>query len=117
MPIRNGYADEVIIITSGEKMALFAAKNIKEAVAAFHIRNNVDLMGVILNQRNVPNEREIVEDFVAEQGTRLIGVVPRDDAIQLYENQNMTVIEGDVNLSISKKILEIADSIIRNEFE
>ncbi len=116
MPIRNGYADEVIIITSGEKMALFAAKNIKEAVDAFHIRNNVDLMGVILNKRNVPNERQILDDFVSEQGTKLIGIVPRDDAVQLYENQNMTVIEGDPTLNISKTILDIADRIISRDF-
>ena len=29
MPLRNGYADEVMIVTSGEKMALFAAGNIR----------------------------------------------------------------------------------------
>ena len=34
-PIREGYADHVIIVTSGEKMALYAAGNIERAVANF----------------------------------------------------------------------------------
>ena len=31
-PIREGYAEDVVIVTSGEKMALFAANNICSAV-------------------------------------------------------------------------------------
>lgn len=117
MPIRNGYADEVIIVTSGEKMALFAAENIKKAVDAFHIRNRVNLMGILLNQRNVPDEKEIVRNFVRRHKTRLIGIVPRNDNVQIYENQNKTVIEGDVNLPISQTILEIAKKIVNKSFE
>jgi nitrogenase iron protein NifH len=114
MPIRNGYADEVIIVTSGEKMALFAAGNIKMAVDNFKERNNVNLLGVILNKRNVPDEDMIVKEFVCRADTGLIGVVPRDSNIQKYENQNMTVIEGDRTLDISLKISEIAKKIIES---
>ena len=32
MPIRNGYADEVYIVTSGEMMSMYAASNISTAV-------------------------------------------------------------------------------------
>ena len=34
-PIRKGYADDVLIVTSGEKMALYAANNIATAVENF----------------------------------------------------------------------------------
>ena len=34
-PIREGYAEQVLIVTSGEKMALYAANNINTAVAKF----------------------------------------------------------------------------------
>ena len=34
-PIREGYADKVLIVTSGEKMALYAANNISSAVRNF----------------------------------------------------------------------------------
>ena len=35
MPIRGGYADHVLIVTSGEMMALFAADNIAHAIKNF----------------------------------------------------------------------------------
>ena len=37
-PIREGYANEILIVTSGEKMALYAANNIKTAVDNFEDR-------------------------------------------------------------------------------
>ena len=38
-PIREGYASKVLIVTSGEKMALYAANNINSAVKNFADRN------------------------------------------------------------------------------
>ena len=37
-PIRDGYADEIFIVTSGEKIALYAAANIIKAVENFESR-------------------------------------------------------------------------------
>ena len=37
-PIREGYAEKVLIVTSGEKMALYAANNINTAVEDFEDR-------------------------------------------------------------------------------
>ncbi|MEW9121966.1 MAG: AAA family ATPase [Thermotaleaceae bacterium] len=112
MPIRNGYADEVIIVTSGEKMALFAAGNIKMAVDSYQDKNYAKLLGVILNKRNIDKEEEILQDFVLRADTQLIGIVERDGSIQKYENMNKTVIEGDITLPISQNILHIANKII-----
>ncbi len=112
MPMRNGYADEVVIVTSGEKMALFAAGNIQTAVENFRERNGVELLGVILNKRNVADEEQIVRDFVKQSGTELIGIVERDGNIQTYENRCQTVIQGDPTLPISLNFMEIADRII-----
>lgn len=95
-------------------MAIFAAGNIKMAIDNFKERNNVNLLGVILNKRNVENEEKIVNDFIEKIDSNLIGVVPRDGNIQKFENNNMTVIEGDKDLDISKKIREIALKIIRS---
>ena len=53
MPIRNGYARDVYIVTSGEKMALYAAANIGTAVEQFKRRSYARLGGIILNRRNV----------------------------------------------------------------
>ena len=52
-PIREGYADKVLIVTSGEKMALYAANNISSAVRNFEDRSYARVFGIVLNHRNV----------------------------------------------------------------
>ena len=51
VPIREGYADEVLIVTSGEKMALYAANNITTAVKNFEDRSYAKVRGILLNRR------------------------------------------------------------------
>lgn len=111
-PIRDGYADEVLIVTSGEKMALFAARNIIMAVDNFKDRGYANVKGILLNRRNVENEEELVRKMAEEAGIEIIGDIPRDPAVQIYENKNQTVIEGDPSLSISHTIMEIARKLI-----
>lgn len=111
-PIRNNYADEVIIITSGEKMSLFAARNIYMAVENFRERDYATVRGIILNRRNIENEEEYVKKFAEEAEIPIIGDLPRDKAVQIYENQNMTVVQGDPELDISKRIMAIARTLI-----
>lgn len=112
MPIRNGYADEVIIVTSGEKMSLYAAANIKKALDAFSTKKYGKLKGIILNKRNIADEDGIVREFADNIGSRILGIVPRDENIQNFEKDYKTVIQGDAELPVSKIIFEIADCII-----
>jgi len=111
-PIREGYAEHVLIVTSGEKMALYAANNICSAVENFADRGYADVAGVILNRRNIPGEEDKVRNFAAEKGLEIIGDIPRSDEINQYEEQGMTVIEGDPDLPISRKFKEIAEKLL-----
>lgn len=110
-PIRDNYADEVIIVTSGEKMSLFAANNIYQAVENFKDSNYARVRGVILNKRNVPDEERLVDEFLQRYDLSLLGTIPRDNAIPYYENQNKTVIEGESSLPIAEIIREIVEKL------
>jgi nitrogenase iron protein NifH len=94
MPLRKGYAKEICIVTSGEKMSLFAAKNIARAVEQFKGRGYAQLKGLILNARGVPNEAGLVQAAAEEMGTGVIIEIPRDSTVQFCEERNVTVIEG-----------------------
>jgi len=94
MPLRKGYAEEVYIVTSGEKMSLFAAKNIAKSIEQFKDRGYARLMGIILNSRGVPNELAIVKQTADELETEIIIQIPRDPTVQYCEDKNQTVIEG-----------------------
>lgn len=93
MPIRQGYADHVLIVTSGEKMSLYAAANIAQAVKDFSSKGYALLGGLVLNEKNVPGERMLVENAAAEIGTSIFHAIPRCDIVQEAENNGKTVIE------------------------
>ncbi len=111
-PIREGYAQRVLIVTSGEKMALYAANNINSAVKNFEDRGYARVEGIILNRRNVPDELQKVKDFADGAGLRIVGVIPRSDEINHFEDQGKTVIEGDPSLPISQTFLDLAKRLL-----
>ena len=93
MPIREGYAKEVFIVSSGEMMSLYAANNIAQAIKNFGRRGYARLGGLILNAKNIENERAIVEKAVEEIGTEVIAYVPRCGDIQKAESRGGTIFE------------------------
>lgn len=114
-PIREGYADKVLIVTSGEKMALYAAENISSAVRCFEERSYAQVFGIVLNHRNVENEKEKVQAFSERIGVPIVGEVPRSDEIIHWEEQGKTVIEGDSASEISKCFFDLAELLWKEE--
>ena len=114
-PIREGYAEKVLIVTSGEKMALYAANNINAAVENFADRGYAKVGGIILNRRNVPDEEKKVEAFARERGLSIVADIPRSDDINRFEDEGKTVIEGDAGLFVSRKFIELAEKLLNEE--
>ena len=114
-PIREGYAEKVLIVTSGEKMALYAANNISSAVRNFEDRSYARVFGIVLNHRNVENEMEKVQAFSEKIGVPSVGEVPRSDEIIRWEDQGKTVIEGNPDSEISKCFFDLAELLLKEE--
>ena len=111
-PIREGYAEKVLIVTSGEKMA---ANNISSAVRNFEDRSYARIFGIVLNHRNVENETEKVNAFAEKNNIPVVGEIPRSDEIIRWEDQGKTVIEGDENSEISEKFFALARKLLESE--
>ena len=94
MPMRDGYADKVFIITSGENMAIHAAANIAMAVENFQSRGYATLGGLILNRRDVKNEQEKVEELAADVHSKIVGSLSRSETVQAAEELHKTVVEA-----------------------
>ena len=114
-PIREGYAEKVLIVTSGEKMALYAANNINTAVENFEDRGYARVAGIILNHRNVPGETEKVQAFADERGLPIVADIPRSDDISRYEDEGKTVVEGDPSIEVSRRFLDLAARLSAGE--
>lgn len=107
-PLREKFANEVYIVTSGEYLSLYAANNIAKGLENL----NVNLGGIIGNSREVENEEEIISKFARTIGSRLIGFVPRSGVVRYCENLGKTVVEcaptdrqADAYRTLSKAIL------------
>lgn len=94
MPLRSGYARDVFIVTSGEKMSLYAAANIALAIDNFKGRNYARLSGLIQNSRNVKDEEKLVSEMAEELKVPVSGIIPRDGLVQLAEEMNTTVVSA-----------------------
>ena len=112
MPIRDGYAEHVFIVTSGEMMALFAASNISSAVDNFKHRGYAKVSGIVLNERKVKNEKELVEQFAREEGHSVIQNIRRSDAVQKAEALGQTVIEALPEAEIAEDYRVLAAKIV-----
>ena len=113
MPIRGGYAREVFIVSSGEMMSLYAANNIAQAIRNFGKRGYARLTGLILNAKNIENEREIVEKACGEIGTDIVQYVPRSPEIQKAESQGGTVFECLEESAMQKVYAALAEEVLR----
>ncbi len=112
MPIRGGYAKDVFIVTSGEKMALFAAKNIAKALSNFKNRGYAKLAGIILNSRNVKDEGALVQSVADEIGTSITQVLSRSDTVQMAEEANGTVVDLFPESAMAQEYLALAERVL-----
>ena len=115
MPLRDGKAQEVYIVASGEMMAIYAANNICKGLLKYAKQSGVRLGGIICNSRNVDREKEFLEEFTASIGTQMIHFVPRDNIVQKAEFNKKTVTEYDETQNQAKEYSELAEKIINNQ--
>ena len=94
VPMREGYAQKVFIVTSGENMAIHAGANIAMVVENFRDRGYASLGGIILNRRGVKNEDEKVAELAGDINSRIVGVLDRSDTVQDAEELGKTVMEA-----------------------
>ena len=115
VPIREGYASEIYIVSSGELMSLYAANNIAKGVRRFAERGAVKLGGIIGNGRDVLRERELLEAFAARIGTQLITYIPRSRAVHEAEIHRQTLIAYAPDSEQAQHYTALAQAIDTNE--
>lgn len=111
VPLREDFADEVYIVTSGEYMALYAANNISKGIKK--LKGN--LGGIICNCRGIHREVEIVGEFAHRIGSQITGVIPRSELVQESEIDAKTVVEKFPDSEQAQKYFEISKTISNNQ--
>lgn len=115
MPIREGKAQEIYIVVSGEMMAMYAANNIARGVLKYAHSGGVRLGGLICNSRNTDREVDLIEALAKKLNTQMIHFVPRDNVVQHAELRRMTVNEYAPDSKQAGEYAQLADKIINNK--
>ncbi len=114
MPIREGKAQEIYIVTSGEMMAMYAANNISRGVLKYAHTGGVRLGGLICNSRKTDREHELISTLAERLSTQMIHFVPRDNIVQHAELRRMTVAEYAPESAQADEYRILGDKIINN---
>jgi len=115
MPIRDGKAQEIYIVCSGEMMAMYAANNICKGIMKYAESGGVRLGGLICNSRNTDREADLITELASKLGTQMIYFVPRDNDVQRAEINRKTVIEWDGSVPQADQYRGLAKAIDENE--
>jgi len=115
MPIREGKAEEIYIVASGEMMAMYAANNISKGIRKFADTGGTRLGGIICNSRKVDNEFNMIKAFAEELGSQMIHFVPRDNIVQRAEINKKTVIDFEPTAGQADEYRALAKAIDENE--
>lgn len=115
MPMREGKAQEIYIVCSGEMMAMYAANNISKGIVKFAEAGGVRLGGLICNSRKVDNEENMIQAFAKKLGTQMIHFVPRENVVQRAEINRKTVIEYEPTHAQADEYRMLAKKIHENK--
>jgi nitrogenase iron protein NifH len=111
VPIREGIAEHVFTVSSADFMAIYAANNLFKGIQKYSNSGGALLGGVIANSINAPYAKEIIDDFVKQTGTQVIGYVPRSVTVTQSELQGKTTIEAAPDSEQTKVYQQLADRI------
>ncbi len=115
-PIRQGFAREIYLLSSGAFMSIYAANNIAKGVHRLARPGRTGLSGVICNSGGDERfEKEVLSDFAERLGSKLIHLVPRSPTIQACEVENRTVLEHSPNSEEAKIFRELAQKVMDND--
>ncbi|MBI5881793.1 MAG: AAA family ATPase [Elusimicrobia bacterium] len=110
-PLRQGFADKVVIVTSEELMSLYAVNNISRAVRNY-AANGIALAGLVANLRDPGADRSAIERFAAMLGTKVLAFLPRDPAVSEAEMARVTAVERSPGSEVAKKVVLLAKELL-----
>jgi nitrogenase iron protein len=110
VPLRRGFADRVVIVTSEEFMSLYAANNILKGVRNFH-GGEARVSGLILNSRGDGEPTERVERFAQAVGAPILAGIPRSDLFSRSEAVGQTIIQAFPQSAIAERLRRLAETL------
>ena len=93
VPVRREYADAILLVTSGEYMAIYAANNILRGIRNFDGEEHCRVAGILFNRRNLADEEGRVARFARAVGLPIVAELPRSPGFAHAEEQRKPLME------------------------
>jgi nitrogenase iron protein NifH len=115
VPIREGIAQHVFTVSSGDFMSIYASNNLFKGIKKYSNSGGALLGGIIANSINKNYSRDIIEDFAARTKTQIVQYVPRSITVTQSELKGKTVIESSPNSEQALVYKDLAARIAAHE--
>lgn len=112
VPMREGYVDCVLLVSSSEYMSIYAANNILKSIEVFSDRREPFLGGLIYNHRNNESMEGLVKGFSDKVHVPIVSEIPFSKEIIFSELDYKTVVEKYPESNAANKFIETAKTII-----
>lgn len=115
-PVKDGFAKQVYLVTSGEILSILQMNNVCMSIISIaESYGSCTISGIINNMRGVPHEEEIVEEISGIMGLPVIIHIPRSHTVQNAELEGKTVIEAYPEDSQAKIYRDLAAKILSSD--
>lgn len=115
VPIREGIAQHVFTVSSGDFMSIYASNNLFKGIKKYSNNGGALLGGIIANSVNQGYSREIIDDFAARTKTQVMQYVPRSITVTQSELKGKTTIEAASDSQQAQVYRQLAERIISHE--
>lgn len=115
VPIREGIAQHVFTVSSGDFMSIYASNNLFKGIKKYSNSGGALLGGIIANSINQGYSREIVDDFAERTKTQIMQYVPRSITVTQSELKGKTAIEAAPGSEQAEVYRQLARMIIDHE--
>jgi len=115
VPIREGIAQHVFTVSSGDFMSIYASNNLFKGIKKYSNNGGALLGGIIANSINQGYSREIIDDFASRTKTQIIQYVPRSITVTQSELMGKTTIEAAPDSEQARIYRQLAERIINHE--
>ena len=112
MPLREGIAEDVYLVTTADFMSIYAANNICRGIARYAREGVVRLSGVIYNGRSGRDDPAPAARFAEAVGTELTGIIPMSGEISRAELARKTVVEAFPESEAAACFRALADKLL-----
>lgn len=111
VPMRYSRDIEVVVVVSGEFMALYAANNICRAVARLE-KGGTRLAGFVGNLRGLPGEERRIARFAERLGGRVLAIIPQDPLVLDAERERRTLVEHAPDSPTARRYEDLTEALL-----